>query len=105
MEHPYNIQPIGNLYHKNKRGKVSAALPTRRIDLLGVQISKLDDSVLSNNLFAFFIAKDFAKISPVSTFFYVLCHNQEYWKALVLQKFAVARSRFANLGKIRMLTC
>ena len=87
MEHPYNIQPIGNLYRKNKRGKVSAALPTRRVDLLGVQISKLDDSLLSNNLFGFFNARDLAKISPVSTFFYVLCHNKEYWKALVLQKF------------------
>ena len=101
MEHPYNIQPIGNLYRKNKRGKVSAALPTRRVDLLGVQISKLDDSVLSNNLFGFFNARDLAKISPVAHFSTCFVTTRSIGKHLYFKNL-VARSHFINLGKIHI---
>ena len=87
MEHPYNIQPLGNIYHSKDNGKIKINIPKRRDGSLGTFLSKLNDSIIYNTFFGYFNAKDLGIIESVSNYFYVLSHDRDYWKALVLDKY------------------
>ena len=80
MEHPYNIQPLGNIYHSKDNGKIKINIPKRRDGSLGTFLSKLNDSIIYNTFFGYFNAKDLGIIASVSNYFYVLSHDRDYWK-------------------------
>ena len=102
MEHPYNIQPLGNIYHSKDNGKIIINISKRRDGSLGTFLSKLNDSIIYNTFFGYFNAKDLGIIALVSNYFYVLSHDRDYWKALVLINM-VGRLNLIKLGKIHIL--
>eukprot|EP00943_MAST-04B_sp_MAST-4B-sp1_P002382 g2382.t1 len=86
MEHPYNIQPIGNIY----RNKQHAKVVKKRFESLGTFLCQLKDEIIYSSIFVYFDANDLGIIAPVSNYFYVLSHDKDYWKSLVLDKYGGA---------------
>ena len=66
MEHPYNVQPIGNIYRNKQHAKIVASIPKRRLESLGTLICQLKDEIIHSSIFVYFDANDLGTIAPVS---------------------------------------
>ena len=75
--HPYGVQPLGNMYG----GSTASIRPG-----LGLLMSSLEDQALLA-LLELLDARQLGLLACCSRAFYVFCHHDELWRALVLHVF------------------